>query len=1070
MKKLNDLFKKVLFTFLLLFLCGNVFSQGLSLSSSQTNVSCNGGSNGTITLTVGAGYSPYTFIWSNSATTQNLTGLSAGSYSVTVTDSLGTVDSLLSIAITQPSLLTASINVIQNVSCYGGSNGSAYAVPSGGTAGFTYLWSNSSTGDTAASLNYVGAGYYVTVTDAHGCTTTAHGVITQPTALNITITSLVNVSCNGGNNGSINGVVTGGTVAYSYSWSNGETVMHDTNLVAGTYYLTVTDGNGCTAIDTSVITQPSVLNDSMNFTNISCYGLPTGTATAYPYGGSFPYSYSWSNGPPNTANKTGLSAGVYHVTITDVHGCTKVDSVTISQPGAALTDSVVTRNILCYGGSVDSAWVIASGGTTPYNYLWTGGSLIVTGVNTDTITNVSPAVYTLRVTDNKGCTTTNNVTISQPSALVAYFDAGAGAIKSVLCHGGNTGSATVSALGGTTPYSYLWSNSETGQKDSLLVAGNYRVTVTDAHGCTAVDSVTITEPSVLTLSLSTIMFGSYNIQCNGGSNLITSVVAGGTMAYNYLWNDSSTFSFFNGAVAGTYSLTVTDVNGCVINSSITLTQPSAIIDTISSPLNSYGFNVGCSYNGVCAGDGSINLSVSGGVAGYSYRWFYALPVQNPTGLCAGFYSVNITDSIGCLHSDTITLTAPPPLGAIGDSVHVYSNYANVSCDSCHDGIIYALPALGTSPYSYQWSNQNISTAVFVADTLESISNCGPWGIYYVAVGDVNGCRAVSPPIFLSNAVYSDWRTTGNLGNNAFLGTIDSTDLVIKTNDSTRMTISANGVLTKSGVSVFDTVRVGRIMTNSPDSIIRLGDSTIYIYPYNMIGFSTGLANIPLLNSTTLAGSGSNSIYNGLIIGNPISYPYTPWWNHNITLYMSSPPLASAPNSIAIGFSVNNSVGNNSSTTATNSITMGEFITNSIPNSMMIGFGGTEPTIFVSPSNSSGSGNVGIGLSNPQYKFDVKGTIHACDVEVDLTNGCDFVFENGYKPMPWNELENYYIKNHHLPGIASANEMVSKPMSLSEFNLNLLQKVEEQTIYIVDLHKQLEEQNKRIESLEKLIKK
>ena len=968
----------ILFTLLLLLLYGNVFSQGLSLSSSQTNVSCNGGSNGTITLTIGAGYSPYTFIWSNSATTQNLTGLSVGSYSVTVTDSLGTVDSLLSIGITQPSVLTASITVIQNVSCYGGSNGSAYAVPSGGTAGFTYLWSNSSTGDTAASLNYVGAGYYVTVTDAHGCTTTAHGVITQPTALNITITSLVNVSCNGGNNGSINGVVTGGTVAYSYSWSNGETVMHDTNLVAGTYYLTVTDGNGCTAIDTSVITQPSVLNDSMNFTNISCYGLPTGTATVYPYGGSFPYSYSWSNGPPNTANKTGLSAGVYHVTITDVHGCTKVDSVTISQPGAALTDSVVTRNILCYGGSVDSAWVIASGGTTPYNYLWTGGSLVVTGVNTDTITNVSPAVYTLRVTDNKGCTTTNNVTISQPSALVAYFDAGAGAIKSVLCHGGNTGSATVSALGGTTPYSYLWSNSETGQKDSVLVAGNYRVTVTDAHGCTAVDSVTITEPSALTLSLSTPMYGSYNIQCNGGSSLISSSVGGGTLPYFYLWQDSSTNSHFTG-VAGTYHVRVTDNNGCNLTDTITLTQPTVIIDTISSPLNGYGFNVGCSYNGVCAGDGSINLSVSGGVSGYTYNWNNGiLPIQNPSGICAGFYAVTITDTIGCHHYDTITLTTPPPLGPIGDSVHVYSNYANVSCDSCHDGIIYALPTLGTSPYSYQWSNQNMSTALFVADTLESISNCGPWGIYYVAVGDVNGCRAVSPPIFLSNAVYSDWRTTGNYGNNAFLGTIDSTDIVVKSNSTERMRVAGNGNVNINSLS-FD-------------------EDTLN--PYRLVGVD----RYGQLKRMKVAGFSNPDIGPGI-------------------LYTECTPI--------IGWG--------------------------LPSP-----GCTTPnSIIKCPID----GFVGIGVDNPLYKLDVNGIIHTCEVLVDHAN-CDFVFDKDYNLISLKDLEDYIKSNHHLPQIASAPEMVKNGVGLSEMSGKLLMKVEEQTLYTIDLQKQIEMQNKVIAEMRK----
>jgi len=1027
--------KALLIMFLCSFIAAKAFSQGFTLTSSQTNVSCNGGTNGSITLTISAGaIPPYTFLWSNSATTQNLTGLSAGVYSVTVTDSVGYVDSLIA-TITQPSVLTVSVNVIQNVLCYGGSTGSAYASISGGTAGFTYNWSNSATTDTIVNLNYVSAGYHVTVTDANGCTKTASATITQPSsALSVSIpsTSAIDVSCYGTNTGSLVAIAAGGTTSYSYSWSNSESAAKDSMLVAGTYIVTATDANGCTSTSSATITQPSLLSatiqagttvnvscfggnngianvsttggttpyasyswsnsesgtkdsmlvagtylvtvtdakgctattsatvtqpallrDSINSTNVACHGVPTGTIAIYPYGGTPSYTFNWSNGAPPAQSKTGLSPGTYYVTITDSKGCTAVDSSTITQPSSALVDSVITRNILCYGGTVDSAWVIASGGTAGYNYLWTGGSLVSSGVYTDTITNVTPATYTLRVTDAHGCTVTKNVTISQPQALVAYFDAGRGAIVNVLCNGGNNGSANVSVIGGTTPYSFAWSNSETGQKDSNLVAGIYYVTVSDAHGCTAVDSVTITQPSALTLSLSTAMYGSYNIQCNGGSSKISPIVGGGIPAYSYLWQDSSTGGGFSG-IAGTYYVTVTDQNGCVISDSITLTQPPAIIDSISSPLNGYGFNVSCSYNGVCAADGSINLSVGGGVAGYSYSWNNTLPIQNPTGLCAGFYSVTITDTIGCQHIDTITLTTPSPLGAVGDSAHVYSNYSNVSCDTCKDGQIWALPTLGTAPYSYQWSNQNMPSALFVSDTLQTITNCGPWGIYYVTVGDVNGCRAVSPPIFLSNAVYSDWRTTGNYGNNAWLGTVDSTDLIIKTNDFERMRVTANG-----------SVNINRLVTNkivsAQDSIgsVAFGDSTLYIA-------TSGYCKIWNDGLSSVKGIGIGKGYMP-----PCCYA---------CLCPYPGTIAYAVNSTAIGYNVRTLTGADNSVIIGSSYDNLNDFDNTIKNSLMVGFNSNLPTLFVTTSNGIGTtGNIrigynGIGNTTPMHQLEVDGNV------------------------------------------------------------------------------------------------
>jgi len=724
-------------------------------------------------------------------------------------------------------------------------------------------------------------------------------------------------------------------------------------------------------------------------------------------------------------------------------------------------------NNSCATSSDGTITLTVSLGYPPYQFAWSNGA------NTQNLSGLAAGTYSCYVQDSVLTLDSITVTLNAPPPLNAFFTA-SGGITNVTCNGGNNGAASVTVVGGTSGYAFAWSNGATTQTNSNLMAGWYYVTVTDANGCQTSASVQITEPTALNVNLyAGVASAPYNIPCYGGSITIYSFVNGATPSYTYLWGDGSTKDHFDGAVANTYYyVTVTDANGCTKADSISLTQYPAIADNLTSPVNSYGYNVSCN-NGTGGADGEINLLVSGGNSPYFASLSNGMPMPNDTAknLQAGFYTVTIKDGNNCIKTDTITLTTPPPMGTLNDSVVLYLNNANCSCDTCVDGIVVAQPTLGTPNYHYLWTSSP-ATFTNAGDTNQTITGCSPMPVnYYLQVTDAGGCHANKGPILLMPAKSDDWRVTGNHGNAGWLGTIDSTDLVIKTNDSIRMRISANGLLTKQGVSVFDTIRVGRVMTNSPDSIIRLGDSTIYIYPYNMIGFSTGLADIPLLNSTILAGSGNSSTYNGLIIGNPISFPYTPWWNHNITLYMSVPPPASAPNSIAIGFSVNNAVGSNSSNTATNSIIMGEFITNTIPNSMMIGFGGSQPTVFVSPSNSSGSGNVGIGMSNPQYKLDITGTVHACEVLVDNSNNCDFVFEDSYKLMPLNNLDSLIRRNKHLPNIPSAEEMVRNGVGLGEMNGKLLQKIEEQTLYIIDLQKQIYDQNKKIEEIQKqLIKK
>jgi hypothetical protein len=331
----------------------------LAVTISKTNVFCYGGNNGSATANPTGGTSPYTYFWSTGALTKTISNKTFGNYTVTVTDANGCSKSAI-VCITQPAAISISTTTT-NVSCFGGNNGAAAAVVSGGTPSYTYLWSTG--GNTSAVSGLSNGTYTLTVTDSKSCTITKTVTICQPTALSISISS-TDVSCNGGNNGSASATVSGGTAPYSYSWDNSNNTSNNNNLSAGTYTLTVTDSKGCTKTATVTITEPTALSASTSKTDVSCNGGNNGTGSANVSGGTAPYSYSWSNGN-GTSSTSNLTAGTYHVTITDANGCTISKCVVITEP-TILTASSSTSNVLCNGGN-GTIEVSANGGTAPYS-------------------------------------------------------------------------------------------------------------------------------------------------------------------------------------------------------------------------------------------------------------------------------------------------------------------------------------------------------------------------------------------------------------------------------------------------------------------------------------------------------------------------------------------------------------------------------------------------------------------------------------------------------------------------------------------------------------------------------
>ncbi len=677
------------------------YNNAMTLSGSVTNSNCSVNT-GAIDLTVTGGTSPFTYLWSNGATTQDLSSIGIGIYTVTVTDANGCTANTSFPVSGSPGITITSIQT--NVTCFGSNNGSIDLTISGGSGIYTYSWSNGSTTQDVSGL--APGTYTVMVTDVStGCSSFATFTITQPTGFNGFV-DITHVSCNGGSDGAIDVTIAGATPPYTYLWLPGNQTDQDiSGLTAGTYSITITDANGCTAGASFTVTEPAGMTLTETHVNVSCNGGATGSINLSVAGGTAPYTYLWAPGGQTTQDLSGLAAGTYTVTVTDANGCTANLPVTITQPTALLATETHT-NVTCNGTSTGTIDVTVSGGTGPYTYLWTPS-----GQTSQDRTGLAAGTYSVTVTDALGCTTSiNNIVITQPATALSVVISGT---TPVTCFGLCNGTATVTASGGTSPYTYSWPDGQTTQTATGLCSGIYTVTVTDASGCTAQATVTITQPNDLVAS-ATMTQPSCQGACDGTA---TASQVGGTAPFTYHWlpGNQATISI-TGQCAGTYQVIVTDWNGCDDTATVVITQPVTITTvTSSSPAT-------CS--GIC--NGTATVTPSGGTPGYTYSW-NTVPVQTTqtaTNLCSGTYDVTVTDASGCSAVASVT---------VNNSTTILVNATSVdpTCNGVCDGSITSNPSGGTAPYTFLWSPGN--------ETTNTITNqCA--GTYTVTVTDANGCQ------------------------------------------------------------------------------------------------------------------------------------------------------------------------------------------------------------------------------------------------------------------------------------------------------------------------------------------
>ena len=603
----------------------------LNLQLFETNLSCFGSNNGTISANAMGGTGTISFQWNTGEITGFIQNLNSGTYQVTATDELG-CSKIESTVITSPAQLSLFISPTQP-SISGGSDGRASAFVSGGIPPYTYIWSNNQTTPTIENLT---AGVYsVTISDVNGCQSQSQTEILNPESdcENLEVSFVfADPRCPETNTGFVSANPINGIAPFQFNWSTGAIQQTIGNLPAGAYFVTITDAALCSVQAAQTLSPKDPITISADITSSTGNNINDGSATLFVNGGTPPYRASWSHGVEGLIVNN-LAAGAYDVTVYDFNNCEAFIQIIIeSDDNNCLNFTDVlssSQNIQCANENDGAIILLPQGGQDPFSYNWSNGA------TTQSISNLFAGSYTVTVTDVNGCFHIRTITIIEPSPLI-------GAINVDLTGDcGNIANLNAQGAGGTPPYNYDWNTGTSNAAIFNLPGGLYSVTITDVNGCTFTTEFNFLEDN----SFPNVGQEVEDITCNGdGDGSINVEILSGQAPYNYTWSNGASSQDIGSLSAGVYDLTVVDANGCDSEHSFIVSEPNPLeIDfDIIHPNTQYD-------------NGSIKANVFGGVVPYTYLWDFGANTEVINNVNIGSYSVTITDANGCTHSEIVDL-------------------------------------------------------------------------------------------------------------------------------------------------------------------------------------------------------------------------------------------------------------------------------------------------------------------------------------------------------------------------------------------------------------------------------
>jgi gliding motility-associated-like protein len=706
-------------------------------------ISCSGVSDGEVGLVAiggeGESFSYEYFSDTNpvsAPSTNTVLGLNADTYSFYAIDNLGCFSDTVQLALSDPlPIVIDNVEITTEVSCTDVCDAVLTIINTGGTAPYNYEVDGVDYGNTNIANNICAGSPSISVTDANDCSLSLNTLLINPTLVDLTLTSLLDysgydVSCADSTNGAVSFIATGGTPSYDFSIDGGLTFPYSAaegdsvyGLPAGNYTLIARDTNLCLS-SAEVINlqspQPLFQDPVIVSSPISCNGFSDGEITIQAVGGAGGYTYSLDNGVTAQGSPvfTNLSASIINVYIEDVNGCSSQDNFTLNEPDALSLNSVTVvsdyngSQLSCPLSSDATIEIQANGGTGAYSYSLPPNSVLINLPANNQVSGFSSGTQSFSLFDANGCSsnTLNFEVIPPAQLLIASIS-----IDSVSCFGLADGEVTIEGVGGAGNYSYFvdavyQSNNQAPYTVSGLAENNYGVTVTDANGCVSdITNVFVPQPATIISNLSIV-----NLGCSGdvnGSALANP--SGGSPNYTFLWSNGSTQNTATQLLAGNYSVTITDANGCQLNEDFEVTQPTIILNV--TPLDCNTPN---------SGEIQAILNNANPSSNFTALWndANAQITLTAVSLAPGDYTVTMTDQFGCEISASESLVQP-------DSITAFVEYTNI-CEESPIASALVLTSGGQVPYSYLWTNNETTELIQITDP----------GSYSVLVTDFNGCE------------------------------------------------------------------------------------------------------------------------------------------------------------------------------------------------------------------------------------------------------------------------------------------------------------------------------------------